>query len=36
LAATGDFAEDGKEIALKPSDHYMANARSRVVLIGKV
>ena len=36
LAAGVDFAEDGKEIALNPSDHYIANARSTVVLIGKV
>jgi hypothetical protein len=31
-----DFAENGKEIAVDPSDHYVANARSTVVLIGKV
>ena len=36
LAAGADFAEDGKEIVLDPSDHYIANARSTVVLIGKV
>jgi glycogen operon protein len=35
LAADMDFAEEGKEIALNPSDHYIANARSTVVLIGK-
>jgi isoamylase len=36
LAAGMDFAENGEEIALNPSDHYIANARSTVVLIGKV
>jgi glycogen operon protein len=36
LAAGVDFADDGKEIVLNPSDHYIANARSTVVLIGKV
>ena len=36
LAAGVDFAENGKEIAVDPSDHYVANARSTVVLIGKV
>src|SRR5262249_13097008 len=35
LPAGFDFAEEGKEIALEPSDHYIANARSSVVLIGK-
>ena len=33
LAAGVDFAEDGKEIALNPRDHYIANARSTVVLV---
>jgi glycogen operon protein len=36
LAAGVDFADDGKEIALNPGDYYIANARSTVVLIGKV
>jgi glycogen operon protein len=36
LAAGVDFAEDGKEIPVEPADHYIANARSTVVLIGKV
>ena len=36
LAAGVEFSEDGKEIFLNPSDHYIANARSTVVLIGKV
>jgi glycogen operon protein len=36
LAAGLDFAENGKEIVLNPGDHYVANARSIVVLIGKV
>jgi glycogen operon protein len=36
LAAGVDFAEGGKEIALNPNDHYIANARSTVVLIGKL
>ena len=35
LEAGVDFADDGKEIALDPGDHYCANARSTVVLIGK-
>jgi glycogen operon protein len=35
LAAGVDLAEDGNEIVLNPSDHYIANARSMVVLIGK-
>jgi glycogen operon protein len=35
LEAGMDFAEDGNEIVLNPSDHYIANARSTVVLIGK-
>jgi glycogen operon protein len=30
-----DFAEDGKEIAVEPDDHYIANPRSTVVLIAK-
>ena len=36
LAPGLDFAEDGQEIALSPNDHYIANARSTVALIGKV
>jgi isoamylase len=36
LPAGMDFAENGEEVALNPIDHYIANARSTVVLIGKV
>jgi glycogen operon protein len=30
-----DFLETGKEVALEPGDHYIANPRSTVVLLGK-
>jgi isoamylase len=30
-----DFLEEGKEIRIDPADHYLANGRSTVVLIGK-
>jgi isoamylase len=30
-----DFLEEGKEIRIDPPDHYLANGRSTVVLIGK-
>jgi glycogen operon protein len=36
LPAGFDFVEEGKEIALSPGDHYIANARSTVVLIGRI
>jgi glycogen operon protein len=35
LAAGADFAEDGDEVLLDPGDHYLANARSTVVLIAR-
>jgi len=35
LPAGQDFADDGKEIALSPSDCYLANPRSTVVLVGR-
>jgi glycogen operon protein len=35
LPAGVDFAEDGQETTLDPGDHYIANARSAVVLIGR-
>jgi glycogen operon protein len=35
LAAGEDFAEDGKESVLDPGDHYIANPRSTVVLVGR-
>jgi glycogen operon protein len=35
LAASADFADDGREIVLNPSDYYIANPRSTVVLVGK-
>ncbi len=31
-----DFLEPGREILLNPSDHYIANPRSTVVLLGRV
>jgi glycogen operon protein len=34
LAAGEDFAEPGREVALDPPDHYIANPRSTVVLLG--
>jgi len=30
-----DFLEDGKEIRIDPPDHYLANGRSTVVLLGR-
>ncbi len=33
LASGDDFADTGKEIALDPGDHYIANPRSTVVLL---
>jgi hypothetical protein len=30
-----DFLDAGKEIQIDPPDHYLANPRSTVVLIGK-
>jgi glycogen operon protein len=33
LASGEDFAEPGQEIALNPSDHYLVNPRSTVVLL---
>jgi hypothetical protein len=30
-----DFLEEGKEIRLDPSDHYLVNPRSTVMLLGK-
>jgi glycogen operon protein len=35
LESGEDFLEAGKEIRIDPSDHYLANSRSTVVLIGK-
>ena len=35
LKSGEDFLETGKEIRIEPSDHYLANPRSTVVLIGK-
>jgi glycogen operon protein len=35
LKSGEDFLEAGKEIRIDPSDHYLANSRSTVVLIGK-
>jgi hypothetical protein len=35
LSAGEDFAESGNEILINPSDHYIANARSVVVLLAQ-
>ena len=35
LAAGEDFLDPGKEVLLDPSDHYIANPRSTVVLLGR-
>jgi hypothetical protein len=35
LASREDFAEPGREIPVDPADHYIANARSTVVLVAK-
>jgi hypothetical protein len=35
LAAGADFCAAGEEILLEPADHYLANPRSTVVLIGR-
>ncbi len=35
LAAGEDFAEAGREVRIEPSDHYIANTRSTVVLVGR-
>jgi glycogen operon protein len=35
LAAGDDFAESGRELRLDPQDHYIANARSTVVLLAR-
>jgi hypothetical protein len=33
LSAGPDFAEPGQEVRLDPSDHYIVNPRSTVVLL---
>jgi glycogen operon protein len=35
LGAGADFAPPGEEVLLEPADHYLANPRSTVVLIGR-
>jgi isoamylase len=35
LPGTDDFLDPGQEILLDPQDHYLANGRSTVVLLGK-
>ena len=35
LPSGDDFAEPGQEIRLDPSDHYIANPRSTVVLLAR-
>ena len=35
LATGEDFTDDGKETLLNPSDHYIVNPRSTVVLVGR-
>jgi hypothetical protein len=35
LMSGEDFVEPGREIPVDPSDHYIANARSTVVLVAK-
>jgi len=35
LPAEQDFADPGKEVRLDPADHYLANPRTTVVLIGR-
>jgi hypothetical protein len=35
LKSREDFLDVGKEMRLNPPDHYLANPRSTVVLIGK-
>jgi glycogen operon protein len=35
LKAGEDFAEQGQEMPVDPGDHYLANARSMVVLVGR-
>jgi hypothetical protein len=35
LKAGDDFLDTGREALVNPPDHYLANPRSTVVLIGK-
>jgi glycogen operon protein len=35
LASGDDFADPGEELLLNPADHYIANARSTVLLLGR-
>ena len=35
LESGEDFLDGGKEIRIDPSDHYLANPRTTIVLIGK-
>jgi glycogen operon protein len=35
LPAGEDFADSGKEVRIDPADHYLANPRTTVVLIGR-
>jgi len=34
LSSSEDFPDNGKETLLNPSDHYLVNPRSTVVLLG--
>jgi len=35
LGPPDDFADDGREVALDPQDHYIVNPRSTVVLVAR-